>query len=64
MIHFVGFTGNEYVRACQVFGKPDFVHRFYDARCKAEIAPTDIVIFANGEELKQRTFAYDDSAFF
>lgn len=62
LIHFIGFKGDEYHRACRVFGKPDFIHRFYDARCKAEIQPCDVAIFANGEEHAARIHAFDDSA--
>jgi len=66
MMHFVGFTGEEYVRACRVFGRPDFVHRFNDDRFKfgGEFAPGDVAVFANGEENKVRRWTYNDSAEF
>ncbi len=64
MMHFVGFKGDEYNRACRVFGAPDFIHRLFDARCKSDILPGEMVIFANGEETKSRTFSYNDSEFF
>lgn len=45
--HFVGFRGDEYTRACRVFGEPDFVHILWDRRARREIAPGDRIIFAN-----------------
>lgn len=50
-IHFVGFRGDEYTRACKVFGKPDFIHRIWDVRAKfgGEFDPeNDVFIFAKG----------------
>jgi hypothetical protein len=46
--HFVGFRGDEYARACRVFGRPDFVHPGWDLRARREIEPGDRVIFARG----------------
>ena len=64
-VHFVGFrdTG-QYWRACQVFGVPDFIHRFWDVRAKfgGEMAPQDIVVFAKGTDADVPTvYSYDDS---
>lgn len=61
-LHFVGFTGDEYIRACIVFGRPDFIHRLNDARAHAEFAPGDTVIYANNAENRPAPFAYDDSS--
>jgi hypothetical protein len=48
-----------------VFGRPDFVHRFWDRRAVDAVAPTDTVIFADGNESKaMRQHAYDDNAHF
>lgn len=49
-LHFVGFRGNEYARACRTFGKPDFIHYVWDRRAKREIAPADVIVFAKGDE--------------
>ena len=49
LTHFVGFRGNEYARACRVFGRPDFIHPGWDRRAQIEIAPGDRVIFATGD---------------
>jgi hypothetical protein len=47
-VHFVGFRGDEYLSACRVFGRPDFVHRIWDRRSRREIADCDLVVFATG----------------
>ncbi len=47
-VHFVGFRGDEYTRACRIFGPPDFIHRGWDLRAQREIAPGDTVVFATG----------------
>jgi hypothetical protein len=62
-VHFVGFKGDEFVRAQKVFGKPDFIHRHQDVRLVrgGELAPGDIVVFANGSELKMNLLAHNDS---
>lgn len=58
-LHFVGFrgdykgqytTGNDYLAAVRVWGKPDFVHISNDARSRREIHETDTVIYARGCE--------------
>lgn len=48
MVHFVGFRGDEYGRACRIFGRPDFIHIRWDRRARREIAPADVVVFAKG----------------
>ncbi len=64
-IHFVGFKDDAYLRAQRVFGKPDFVHRFWDHRAVAEVVEGDVVVFATGDEHQPIwPYAYDDSAFF
>jgi hypothetical protein len=65
MMHFVRFKDDRYLRAVRVFGKPDFIHRFWDARAVCEVVPGDVVIFAEGDESQPVVpFAYDDSAYF
>lgn len=61
--HFVGFKDERYRSAYKVW-RPDFIHRFYDARAVAEIMPGDVVIFADGEPTKVHPYTYDDSAYF
>lgn len=64
-IHFVRFSGDEYNRARRVWGNPDFIHRFWDARAVAEIVPGDVVVFAKGDEHQPiNPYTYDDSAHF
>ena len=65
MLHFVRFKDDKYLRAARVFGPPDFIHRFWDARAVCEVVPGDVVIFAEGDESQPVVqFAYDDSAYF
>jgi len=63
-MHFVGFKDEErFARAVRVFGPPTFVHRWWDVRAKQEIAPEDVVVFAEGDEREEpRPISYDDSA--
>ncbi len=63
-VHFVGFKGDEYLRAVAVFGEPDFIHRFNDKRCVSMIVKEegDIAIFANGSETNfHSVYSFDDS---
>ena len=65
LIHFVGFSDDRYWNAVRVFGKPDYVHRFWDNRAISEIAPGDSVVFADGDDTQSiRLYAYDDSGNF
>ena len=63
-VHFVGFKGGEYVSALHVWGRPDFIHRHRDPRLihGGEVAEGDTVIYANGEEARDRPFSFNDSA--
>ncbi len=62
MMHFVGFKGDEYTRACNTFGKPDFIHRYWDGRAKSMVMPEDTVVFAKGDEHDEpKMFSFDDS---
>ena len=47
--HFVGFRGDEYLRARRVFGPPDFIHQRWDRRARREIADGDLVLFNRGD---------------
>lgn len=46
LVQFVGFRGEEYNSAVQVWGKPDFIHMWHDKRMRRDISSFDIVIFA------------------
>ncbi len=64
-IHFVGFSNDRFNTAVAVFGKPDFIHRFWDYRAVCEVQENDIVVFADGDETQNvNPFAFDDSANF
>lgn len=43
--HFIGFRGDEYLRAIRVFGPPDFVHMSHDHRMYGDVGPDDILVF-------------------
>lgn len=69
-VHFIGFRDTkQYWLACQVFGKPDFIHIKWDIRAAhgGEIADNDILVFASGKEWEYYTsnspypFSVDDS---
>jgi hypothetical protein len=49
-IHFVGFRDDRYHNAVAIWGKPDFIHRKWDARAAREIGEDDVLIFAIGDE--------------
>ena len=60
-VHFVGFTGEEYISAVRVWGEPEFTHRGWDKRARREIAAEDTVVFARGPHDQQmRVKSYDD----
>jgi hypothetical protein len=65
-LHFVGFRGDEYVRAVAVFGPPDFIHRHNDPRFRfgGELGEHDLVVFANGAESKVSRYSFNDSEVF
>lgn len=61
--HFVGFKNDRFNSAVRTFGKPDFIHRFWDVRAVLEVAPGDRVIFADGNEFQPvNEWTFDDSA--
>lgn len=65
MLHFVGFKDDRYNTAVKTFGKPDFIHRFWDYRAFCEVVEGDVVVFADGDENSPvKQFAFDDSANF
>lgn len=49
-LHFVGFRGEEYHSALQIWGKPDFIRRDWDRWAQQDMHPTDTVIFARGTD--------------
>ncbi|HEY8707689.1 MAG TPA: hypothetical protein VIM34_06795 [Burkholderiaceae bacterium] len=48
-VHYVGFKDDRYRTAHRIWGGPAFVHRWWDQRAQREIAPGDVVIFAQGD---------------
>lgn len=62
VVHYVGFRGDEYTRAYQLFGGPVMIHRQNDVRTQSEIdSDHDVVIYANAErEDRVRTIPSQD----
>ena len=48
-VHFVGYRDDRYWNAIRVFGPPDMIHEAWDRYAADEVAPGDIVVFAEGE---------------
>jgi hypothetical protein len=61
-LHFVGFKDERLWNAVKVWGRPDFYHRHWDDRARAEIVDGDVAIFASGSIDDTPTpFAFNDS---
>lgn len=64
-LHFVRFKDDRYHNAVKTFGRPDFIHRFWDYRAFCEVVPGDTVVFAEGDDAQPiMQYAFDDSANF
>lgn len=64
-VHFIGFRGDEYLSAVRIFGRPHFIHCYWDYRAIGDIAPGDTVVFAAGTENDPpRFYAFNDSEVF
>ena len=44
-VHFVGFRGDEFLRAKRVFGPPDFIHMIHDHRMYGDVGDGDLIVF-------------------
>lgn len=61
-LHFIGFRGDEYFRACRFWGSPDFVHRNWDVRARQEVINDDVAVFAKGDDATSpRPQSFNDS---
>lgn len=49
LVHFVGFRDDRYWNAVRVFGLPNMIHEAFDRYAADEVAPGDLVVFAEGE---------------
>jgi hypothetical protein len=69
-VHFVGFRDDSYNNAVKVFGRPHFVHRYWDVRAQGDVAPGDVVVFGRQKDWDRFTnnqpneFAFNDSEHF
>ena len=59
VVHYVGFRGDEYVRAYRIWGGPVMIHKVYDKRVFTEVGEEDIVIF--GPQYKYSHYVWDAS---
>ncbi|MGB3739159.1 MAG: hypothetical protein WA948_07380 [Pontixanthobacter sp.] len=60
MIHFIGFRDDRYWNAVRVFGAPDYIHEAWDTYAANDIAPGDMVVFAEGEANREpRSFTVE-----
>jgi len=58
-VHYVGFRGDEYVRAYRIWRGPAYIHKVYDERVFTEVGDSDIVIF--GPKYKYSKYVWDAS---
>jgi len=58
-VHYVGFRGDEYVRARRIWGGPAYIHKDYDDRVFTEVGDDDVVIF--GPKYKYTKWVWDAS---
>lgn len=67
IVHFVGFKDDRYHNAVKIFGPPHYIHPGYDLRALRDIAPGDLVVFADGpadQTPRQKSFNdYNELAF-
>ena len=60
-VHFIGFRGEEYWSAVRVFGRPDFVHAWHDARMWGDVGDNDVLVWAGKErDDVQREYSWQD----
>lgn len=60
-VHFVGFKDDRYWNAVKVFGFPHFIHPGWDLRAQRDIAPGDVVVFAELDDRSEpRRKSYTD----
>lgn len=43
-VHYVGFRGDEFMRARRIWGGPVMIHKWMDDRVSSEVGPDDVVI--------------------
>lgn len=60
LTHFVGFRDDRYWNAVRIWGEPDMVHEAWDTYAANDVAPGDVVIFADGAaDRKPRSFTVE-----
>lgn len=60
IVHFIGFRDDRYWNAVKVFGLPHYIHPGWDLRAQRDIAPGDVVVFADGDwqqEPRRKSFS-------
>lgn len=65
-IHFVGFCDDSFNRAMRIWGKPHFIHQYWDIRASQEVQSDDVVVFASKKDWDRRDNpslkCFDDSS--
>ena len=52
IVHFIGFDGDGFSAAVEVWGRPDFIHKFFDKRSLGDIDfDNDTVVFGRKTKL-------------
>ncbi|MGB7373832.1 hypothetical protein [Pontixanthobacter sp.] len=60
LLHFVGFRDDRYWNAVRIWGHPDMIHMTWDIYAANDVAPDDLVIFANADwDRKPRSFTVE-----
>ena len=60
-VHFIGFRGEEYHSAVKVFGPPDFIHMWHDARMYGDAGDGDTLVFGpKGNPNKVSEYSWQD----
>ena len=58
IVHFIGFDGNGFSAAVKVWGRPDFIHKFFDKRSLGDIDfDNDTVVFGRKTKLTPHTLS-------
>ena len=58
LLHFVGFRDDRYWNAVRIWGLPDMIHETWDRYAADDVAPGDVVVFAEGNADQQpRSFS-------
>jgi len=60
VVHYVGFRGDEFIRAYRLWGGPAMIHKWNDDRVMTEVGDSDVVIF--GPKYRYNKWVWDASS--